>query len=410
MTRHLGLFEGFGVEMEYMIVDRKTLSVRPLAGHVLRDAEGVIHSEVEHGAIAWSNELVLHVVELKTNGPAREFRGLAAKFQESVAAIDEMLASVDCRLMPAAMHPWMKPDTEMKLWPHEYSPVYEAYNRIFDCRGHGWSNLQSTHINLPFATDEEFGRLHAAIRLVLPLLPALAASSPVFESRLAANMDQRLEVYRHNSKKIPSIAGCVIPERAFTEADYHEKIFAPMFREIAPHDPDGVLQDEFLNSRGAIARFGRGTIEIRVIDIQECPAADIAVVELTIALVRALAEGRLSPLAEQRTPPESDLAAIFLRCVRDAGDARIDEPWFLAMFGESSPASAQELWNRIAARVLPHGATDPKVDAALKVLLEKGCLAKRLRGALAGDVSKESLFATWSRLCDCLAKGEPFRG
>ena len=36
-------------------------------------------------------------------------------------------------------------------------------------------------LNLPFSSDEEFGRLHAAIRLLLPLLPALAASSPLVE-------------------------------------------------------------------------------------------------------------------------------------------------------------------------------------------------------------------------------------
>ena len=37
------------------------------------------------------------------------------------------------------------------------------------------------HVNLPFADDAQFARLHAAIRLVLPLLPALAASSPIAE-------------------------------------------------------------------------------------------------------------------------------------------------------------------------------------------------------------------------------------
>jgi len=351
---------------------------------------------------------VLHVVEVKTNGPARSFAGLAARFQESVAEIDAILAREGCRLMPAGMHPWMRPDEEMKLWPHECGPIYQAYNRIFDCRGHGWSNLQSTHINLPFANDDEFGRLHAAIRLVLPILPGLAASSPVCEGRIMPNLDHRMEVYRHNSRRIPSLAGHVVPEPVFTEAEYGERIFDRIYGDNAPHDPDEILRDEFLNSRGAIARFGRGSIEIRVIDLQECPAADIAVVELTTALVRAFAEGRLAPLAEQKKPSETQLADIFLRCVREGSDARIAEPWYLALFGEPSPMSAQELWNRVAARVLPKGATDPAVDRALRVLLREGCLAKRILAALGGDASTEKLRATWSRLCDCLAKGEPF--
>ena len=32
-----------------------------------------------------------------------------------------------------------------------------------------------------------------------------------------------------------------------------------------------------MNSRGAIARFDRNAIEIRVIDVQECPKADLAI-------------------------------------------------------------------------------------------------------------------------------------
>ena len=47
--------------------------------------------------------------------------------------------------------------------------------------------------------------------------------------------------------------------------------------DIAPLDPDGTLQHEWLNSRGAIARFDRNAIEIRVLDIQECPVADLAI-------------------------------------------------------------------------------------------------------------------------------------
>src|SRR6185436_8561391 len=107
--------------------------------------------------------------------PALE--GLAAKFDTGVRDINRILGDMGGVLLPSAMHPWMDPIAEMKLWPHEYSAVYEAYNRIFDCRGHGWANLQSMHINLPFSGDEELGRLHAAVRLLLPLLPALAASS-----------------------------------------------------------------------------------------------------------------------------------------------------------------------------------------------------------------------------------------
>jgi hypothetical protein len=63
------LFEVTGIEIEYMIVDRETLAVRPIADLVL-GADG----ELELGSIACSNELVLHVIELKTNGPGARSR------------------------------------------------------------------------------------------------------------------------------------------------------------------------------------------------------------------------------------------------------------------------------------------------------------------------------------------------
>ena len=125
------------------------------------------------------------------------------------------------------------------LWPHQHNPIYEIYNRIFDCRGHGWANLQSVHLNLPFCGDEEFGRLHAAIRLLLPILPALAASSPVADRRFAGFQDNRLDVYRNNSRRMPSITGEIIPEPVFTRSEYDRKIFQPMYQDIAPLDPDG---------------------------------------------------------------------------------------------------------------------------------------------------------------------------
>ncbi len=71
-------------------------------------------------------------------------------------------------------------------------------------------------LNLPFANDAEFGALHAAIRALLPILPALAASSPVIDGKPGGWLDNRLRVYRSNSAKIPSITGRVIPEAVFS--------------------------------------------------------------------------------------------------------------------------------------------------------------------------------------------------
>lgn len=406
----LHLFEGIGVEIEYMIVDRKTLAVRPIADRVLEKVAGEIVSEIELGELAWSNELVLHVIELKSNGPAQSLEKLLPAFEHDVQRINEILAPLDAGLLPTAMHPLMDPMRETVLWPHEFSPIYEAYNRIFDCRGHGWSNLQSMHLNFPFHGDEELGRLHAAIRLVLPILPALAASSPLVDGRATGHLDTRMEVYRTNSRRIPSLAGQIIPEAVFDRSSYDREIFQPMYRDIAPLDPDGVLRDEFLNSRGAIARFDRGAIEIRVIDTQEAPRADLAIAAAVVAVLRLLVAEHWSSGAAQREARTDDLAAIFRRAVTDGDTATLDDPAYLKLFGlDAERASAAELWRHLVAQARQRGEIAEEHGAALDVILEEGPLARRILRALGPEPSRDAILKTYRRLADCLEQGELFR-
>ena len=181
----LGLFEGFGIEIEYAIVDAASLDVRPIADALLAAEAGELTGDVLRGRMAWSNELARHVIEVKTTEPEPGLAGLAELFAGEVRRVESRLAPLGARLMPTGMHPWMDPAREFAVWPHGERTIYDAFDRIFDCRGHGWANLQSAHLNLPFDGDDEFGRLHGAIRALLPLLPALAASSPFVEGRAA---------------------------------------------------------------------------------------------------------------------------------------------------------------------------------------------------------------------------------
>src|SRR5436305_13954842 len=211
MPPPLRAFEGFGIELEYALVDAQSLDVRPRADALLAAMAGRATSSAERGALGWSNELVRHVVEVKNVQPAKSLAALPAAFGVEVHAANALLAKDAARLMPTGMHPWMDPRVETQLWTYDAAAIYAAFDRIFDCRRHGWANLQSMHINLPFADDAEFARLHAAVRAVLPLIPALAASSPIAEGRAQPCLDYRLEVYRTNATRVPAITGEVIP-------------------------------------------------------------------------------------------------------------------------------------------------------------------------------------------------------
>ena len=404
-----GLFEAFGVEIELMIVDAESFDVRPICDDLIASVAGEPASEIELGPIAWSNELTLHVVELKTNGPAPSLDGLSERFHESVLLAGAKLDDLGARLMPGAMHPWMDPHMETELWPHEYNEVYRTFDRIFGCAGHGWANLQSTHVNLPFRNDEEFARLHAAIRVALPLMPALSAASPFQDGRRGPALDGRLMAYRSNARRVPSVTGRVIPEEAFSREQYEREILGRIYADLAPHDPDGVLRHEWANARGAIARFDRGSIEIRVIDTQESPAADLAVVRAIVALVRSLAVGRLAERDLGEDPSTDELADLLDGAIVQGEEAVVDQHRILGVLGLADrPVGLGEVWRRLID-------ADPPDDGAgawtrhLETILDEGPLARRMIRAAGPSPERSDLRRVAETMCLCLERNESFR-
>lgn len=406
----LPAFSAYGIELEYMIVDRQDLSVLAIADQMLRDENDRQVNDVNRGMMGWSNELVRHVLELKNQRPVATLDKLPAAFQNEVRYLNHLLGYYGAMLMPTAMHPWMNPATETYVWPHDNAELYASYARIFQCKTHGWANLQSMHINLPFANDEEFARLHAAIRLLLPILPALAASSPIAEGRATGYADFRMESYRSNADEIPSIAGLVIPETVSSRAEYESTILQTMYRDIASFDPQGILQHEWLNSRGAIPRFDRNTIEIRVLDIQECPQADLAIAAATVANVRLLFDAGQSGLAAQQTLTTEKLSEIFLDCVRHADQAIIEDAQYLSALGiPSGRYTAAELWRQLMIRIQQ---SNHRLDAAnmesLQFILTHGPLARRILRTADDNYSRANLKWVYGQLCQCLQQGQMF--
>lgn len=402
------LFEVTGIELEYMVVDRDTLKVLPIVDKLFEDVTGKITSDVERGDVEWSNELVSHVVELKTAKPTKKIPSFRKKFGADIKAINAVLAKRNAMLLPTAAHPFMDPFTETVIWPHEYNEVYALYNRIFDCRGHGWSNLQSTHLNLPFANDDEFSKLHAAIRLLLPIIPALSASSPILDGKATGFMDSRMEAYLHHQEKLPELMGSLIPEAVFSQEDYYREIFSPIAQAMAPYDTERVMDHHFANSRGAIARFDRGAIEIRVIDIQECPSADLAIAELIVAVLKALTSGRWVSTYLQRAWSEHDLLPLFLQVIKDAGNANIVNRDYLLMFGlmKQEQMSAQKLWQHIFVEL--YGDLSDGCRQHIAHILEHGCLAQRMLKHTGKAPTMDKLKSVYGELAKCLQEDRAF--
>ncbi len=402
MTTSHDIFSVFGIELEYMIVNRDTLEILPLSEVLFKEKTGDFNGRYEAGEITWTNELTAHVIELKNTAPKTSFKGLHTAFHANIKDLNKMLEPHNAMLLPTSAHPLMDPKTQTVLWRHENREIYELYDQVFNCKQHGWSNEQSMHINLPFANDAEFERLHAAVRMVLPIIPALAASSPILEGEITPYRDARLWAYVNQNKNLPAIAGRIIPEPVFNKLNYTQQIFNPIQAAIKPYDKQKIMDKHRLNARGAIARFDRGSIEIRVTDIQECPKADIAIAELIIAVIKGLANEKSCNINRQKSWHTDDLRVIMTQTKYAAEQAIITDSNYLHCLGlHVTKVSAQDLWQHLLDN--HKSKISKESQATLSSILNYGSLSSRILEKVGKMPTSQSIYYTYSDLADCLA-------
>src|SRR5690606_13051527 len=156
------------------------------------------------------------------------------------------------------------------------------------------------------------------------------------------------------------------------------KVLQPAYDAIAPHDPEKLLKHEWLNSRGAIARFDRNAIEIRILDTQENPSHDLAICSLIIAVLEklcALPAERLQELARAYTLEERK--SQFMSVAQDGYDAPLDLRDLPDLFQlKPSEQTVGEFWNK----VLDEMRDSPRLadrQATLDFILQEGNLAER---------------------------------
>ncbi len=408
-ANRLGIFSCAGIEIEYMVVDRDTFDVKPVVMQLFENAGYAGASDVDRGKFTWSNELVAHVAELKLSKPLASLNGVAEGFQNELTQINALLEPLNARILPTGMHPWMNPAEETMLWPLESVEIYDMYDKLFGCHQHGWANLQSMHINLPFDGDEEFCRLHSAIRMILPILPGLSASSPFCDGKFSGTFDMRLYSYGRSCSKIPACSGQMIPESYQTEAEYTARILHPMYEALKPYDTEDVLCEEYSNARGAIARFSRGSIEIRLIDTQESPRMDLAIANLVIRAVKELADGKRFSLEQQLEFDQQALVRLYKDAVHQADMTVCPNPEFLSAMGitDANYARVGELWQAILERVWPEDEeTELRADA--EWLIRHGTLSRRILNRAGISPTHAALKRVYEDLADCAQAGQRY--
>ncbi len=412
--RHYRPFEVAGMELEYPTVDRD-LNVVSLVEPAFRVLAGRGTSDVDLGAVGFSNEIADHVFEIKTQEPVRSLADAETALAEGVQRFSAVLhAEFGARLLPTGMHPWFDP-RKGKLWTRSGLRIYTTYARLFDVRTHGWMNVHAAHLNLPLGREVDAVAMHTAAALLIPYLPALAASSPMYDGELQPAVDGRLAWILEHQARIPESCGQLVPEYVEGFGDYRRRILAPMYRALDRLPDTGPIRHEFFNTRGAILRFARRAMEVRVLDTQECVKMDVAVAVFVRSALKHLtdrvARGRME------LPDHALLVEDFRACIRDGAGARVRAPHLDVERDGDGTAHAREVLRHLlgAARRAVRKDEAGYLDLAAR-MVETGTLSERIRAALApvagadDETFTEAARRIYIELIDCLEANEPWAG
>ncbi|HEX8244885.1 MAG TPA: glutamate-cysteine ligase family protein, partial [Longimicrobium sp.] len=374
-------FQVAGMELEYPTVDRD-LNVVSLVEPAFRILAGRGTSDVHLGALGFSNEIADHVFEVKTTAPVRSLRQAEEVLYEGVQRFTAVLRDeFDARLMPTGMHPWFDP-ARGRLWTRSGGRIYGTYERLFDVRTHGWMNVQASHLNLPFGGERETLAMHTAAALLVPYLPAIAASTPMYEGDLRPHADSRLAWILEHQARIPESCGQLVPEYVDSFADYRRKILGPMYAALDRFPGDtSAIRHEFLNARGAVFKFSRRAMEVRVLDTQECVKMDAAIAAFVRAALKELTRRVLA--GKVVLPPHELLVEDFRVTIRDGSAATVSAPHVAVERDETGRTDVRAVLRELLAGAGKAARKDelPYLELVARVV-ERGSLSECIRSAL----------------------------
>jgi carboxylate-amine ligase len=387
-----------GPEHEFSVVNDR-LEALPIVDKIIKDFYGRVVNFVEQPSFTFGKELQLHVMEFKPNAPFKTPVEFEETMQEAILTIQDFLQRrFHARLLGTGMHPLLELD-ETGIWPHRHRQIYEAYSKIFNLRRHGWLNIQSFHLNLPYSNEQSAILLNNTLANICPYLAAIGASSPIYEGRLGDGVDNRLYFYTQNQKEIPSVTGDVIPEYTSSFSQYKTKIIGKYSDDLSKAGADKlVLNKEWVNSRGVIFRFDRRAIEIRIMDEQECIKSDVAL----SCFIRAVLRGLMNQ-APEFLPHKflvQDLNAIMMNGL----NASVHNP-----HGETARRVCQYYYNVALGNAT---ANEKKYLPIIYKRIERGNLSEILRERVTKKRQRtdleEVIIDTYSELAESLERNQPY--
>ncbi len=308
-----------GPEHEYSLVN-KELKPLPISDKIIKNYCGKIINFIELSCFTFGKEMQLHVMEIKANQPFKTPSEFEETMQTAVSTLSQIVQKHGAMLLGTGMHPLLKLQ-DTGIWPHYHKKIYQQYGKIFNLNQHGWLNIQSFHLNLPFQKEADAIQTHNQLANLCAYLPAISASSPIYEGKKGPDIDNRLQFYKVNQKEVPSISGEVIPEYVSSLGQYKRDVIERYSQDLAKAGADKtLLHREWVNSRGVIFRFDRCALEVRVMDEQECIKSDVALACFVRAALRGLNASNVELLSHDV------LVKDFNKVIKDGLNAEVSNP------------------------------------------------------------------------------------
>jgi gamma-glutamyl:cysteine ligase YbdK (ATP-grasp superfamily) len=386
-----------GPEHEYSLVD-KDLKVLPIADQIIKSYCGKIVNFIELPKFTFGKEMQLHVMEIKANNPFKTPTEFEATMQTAVLTLSQIVAKHGANLLGTGMHPLMN-FKDTAVWPHYHRKIYQHYGKIFNLNQHGWLNIQSFHLNLPFKKEDDAIQIHNQLAGLCAYLPAISSSSPIYEGKKGSDTDNRLQFYKVNQKEIPSITGEIVPEYAYSLNHYKRDVIGRYSKDLEREGADKTLLNrEWVNSRGVIFRFDRCALEVRVMDEQECIKSDVALACFVLAAIRGLIASKAELI------PHDVLVKDLNAVIKDGLNAKTSSP-----YGKT----ARQMCQYYLKLAFEHAKEDEKKYLCLvSKRIEEGNLSDLILANVSRRAQKtdfhEAIIHVYSKLIKCLRDNQPY--
>jgi carboxylate-amine ligase len=375
------------------------LKVLSISDQVIQKYAGKIVNFVELPKFTFGKELQKHVLEVKANSPFRSPCTFEETMQEAIATLLNFLEkNYRAHLLGTGMHPLLQLE-QTRVWHHRHRRIYQEYDKIFNINQHGWLNIQSFHLNLPYQRETLGIQIHNLLAEFCAYLPAISASSPVYEGKIGENIDNRLQFYKMAQQNVSSVTGDVIPDESSTFNQYRNDVIGRFSTDLAKAGATKtLLLKEWVNSRGVIFRFDRSALEIRVMDEQECIKSDVAL----SCFIRAALRGLLATQA--KTSPHKLLVNDFNEVIAKGLDAKVASP---------KGGTAREVCKKYLSLATEYAEEDEKKYLCIiEKRIKKGSLSMLIRERILNKAKKtdltEAITSVYTTIAKCLANNQPY--